>query len=72
MPYALIAPALIVIVAILGYPVYFLARLSFERYGLTELIAHKGTWVGLDNFTDDPRRPAVLGGRPAHGGLHAR
>ena len=50
-PYALIAPALIVIVAILGYPVYFLARLSFQRYGLTELIAHKGTSVGLDNFT---------------------
>jgi N,N'-diacetylchitobiose transport system permease protein len=50
-PYALIAPALIVIVAILGYPVYFLVRLSFERYGLSELIAHKGTSVGLDNFT---------------------
>src|SRR3954465_7002261 len=50
-PYALIAPALIVIVAILGYPVYFLARLSFERYGLPELIAHRGTSVGLDNFT---------------------
>src|SRR5262245_57341650 len=50
-PYALIAPALLVIVAILGYPVYFLTKLSFQRYGLTELIAHKGTWVGLDNFT---------------------
>ena len=60
MPYALIAPALIVIVAILGYPVYFLARLSFQRYGLAELIAHKGTWVGLDNFTLDPRRRPVL------------
>ena len=50
-PYALIAPALIVIVAILGYPVYFLAKLSFERYGLEQLIAHKGEWIGLDNFT---------------------
>ena len=30
-PYALIAPALIVIVAILGYPIYFLVRLSFEQ-----------------------------------------
>jgi len=50
-PYALIAPAVIVIVAILGYPVYFLARLSFQQYGLTELIAHKGTPVGFDNFT---------------------
>src|SRR5262245_52919892 len=51
-PYALIAPALAVIVAILGYPVYFLARLSFERYGLPELIAHDGVWVGFDNFRD--------------------
>ena len=39
------------IVAILGYPVYFLVRLSFERYGLAQLIAHKGEWIGLDNFT---------------------
>jgi len=50
-PYALIAPALIVIVAILGYPVYFLTKLSFERYGLEQLIAHEGDWIGLDNFT---------------------
>jgi N,N'-diacetylchitobiose transport system permease protein len=51
-PYLLIAPALVVIVAILGYPVYFLGRLSFERYGLPELIAHDGVWVGLDNFRE--------------------
>ena len=60
-PYALIAPALIVIVAILGYPLYFLVRLSFEHYGLFQLIAHKGEWVGLDNFTDDPRATASSG-----------
>ena len=42
---------MIVIVAILGYPVYFLVRLSFEHYGLFQLIAHKGEWVGLKNFT---------------------
>jgi N,N'-diacetylchitobiose transport system permease protein len=50
-PYGLIAPATIVIAAILGYPIYFLVRLSFEQYGLPELIAHKGRWVGLHNFT---------------------
>jgi N,N'-diacetylchitobiose transport system permease protein len=49
-PYALIAPALFVIVAVLGYPIYFLVRLSFEHYGLFELIAHKGQWVGLQNY----------------------
>jgi N,N'-diacetylchitobiose transport system permease protein len=49
-PYALIAPAVLVIVAVLGYPIYFLVRLSFENYGLFQLIAHKGQWVGLHNF----------------------
>jgi N,N'-diacetylchitobiose transport system permease protein len=49
-PYLLIAPAVLVIVAILGYPVYYLVRLSFEQYGLFELIAHKGHWIGLENY----------------------
>ena len=50
-PYGLIAPATVVIAAVLGYPLYFLVKLSFQQYGLTELIAHKGRWVGLDNYT---------------------
>ncbi len=50
-PTSLIAPAVIVIVAILGYPVYYLVRLSFEQYGLFQLIAHKGKWIGLNNYT---------------------
>jgi N,N'-diacetylchitobiose transport system permease protein len=50
-PYGLIAPATIVIAAVLGYPLYFLTKLSFERYGLFQLIAHKGTWLGLDNYS---------------------
>jgi N,N'-diacetylchitobiose transport system permease protein len=41
----------IVIVAILGYPIYYLVRLSFQQYGLFELIAHRGKWVGLHNYT---------------------
>jgi N,N'-diacetylchitobiose transport system permease protein len=49
-PYGLIAPALIVIIAVLGYPIYYLVRLSFQHYGLFQLIAHKGQWVGLDNY----------------------
>jgi N,N'-diacetylchitobiose transport system permease protein len=49
-PYGLIAPATLVIVAVLGYPLYFLVKLSFQHYGLTELIAHKGQWVGVDNY----------------------
>jgi N,N'-diacetylchitobiose transport system permease protein len=54
-PFGLIAPAVLVIAAVLGYPLYYLVKLSFQHYGLTELIAHKGQWVGVDNYT------AILG-----------
>jgi N,N'-diacetylchitobiose transport system permease protein len=50
-PYLLVAPAALVIGAVLGYPMYFLTRLSFEQYGLAELVTKKGTWIGLDNYT---------------------
>jgi N,N'-diacetylchitobiose transport system permease protein len=50
-PYALLAPALLVIAAVLGYPLYQLVALSFQKYGLFELIAHKGEWIGVDNYT---------------------
>jgi len=36
--------------AILGYPLYHLVSLSFQRYGLPELIQRQGSWVGLDNY----------------------
>src|SRR6476620_1588293 len=49
-PYALIAPVIIVIAVILGYPLYWLAKLSTERYGLFELIRHKGASIGLANY----------------------
>ena len=49
-PYLLVLPALIVIVAVLGYPMYRLFTLSFQQYGLVELIHHQGTWIGLDNY----------------------
>jgi N,N'-diacetylchitobiose transport system permease protein len=50
-PYLLLAPATITIAAVLAYPLYYLGKLSFQRYGLPELIAHQGTWIGLDNFS---------------------
>ena len=50
-PYLLIFPAIAVITAILGYPLYRLVVLSFQQYGLAELIQRQGTWVGLDNYS---------------------
>jgi len=49
-PYALIFPVVAVLGAILGYPIYSLLRLSLQRYGLFELIQHKGRYIGLHNF----------------------
>jgi N,N'-diacetylchitobiose transport system permease protein len=37
-------------VVILAYPIYKLVRISFERYGLFELIQHQGHWIGIDNY----------------------
>jgi N,N'-diacetylchitobiose transport system permease protein len=51
-PYALLAPALLVLAAILGFPLYRLVSLSFQRYGLRELFAGKGTFIGLDNYRE--------------------
>lgn len=49
-PYLLILPVIVVVTAILGYPLYRLVVLSFQQYGLPELIQRKGTWVGFDNY----------------------
>jgi N,N'-diacetylchitobiose transport system permease protein len=49
-PYGLILPVAAAVVLLLGYPIYKLVRISFEKYGLFELIQHKGHWIGLDNY----------------------
>jgi N,N'-diacetylchitobiose transport system permease protein len=49
-PYGLIAPVVVVTAVILGYPIYWLVKLSMQQYGLFELIRHKGVGVGLRNY----------------------
>ena len=49
-PYLLVAPVVLVMGAILAYPLYRLGVLSLQRYGLPELIQRKGEWIGLENF----------------------
>jgi N,N'-diacetylchitobiose transport system permease protein len=49
-PYGLIAPVVVVTGVILGYPLYWLVKLSTEHYGLFELIRHAGESVGLANY----------------------
>jgi N,N'-diacetylchitobiose transport system permease protein len=50
-PYALILPVILVIGTVLAYPLYSLVRLSFQHYGLSELIAHTGQSIGLRNYS---------------------
>jgi N,N'-diacetylchitobiose transport system permease protein len=50
LPYALIAPSVAVVVGILAFPLGMLGWLSLQKYGLRELMAHQGAWVGLDNY----------------------
>ena len=50
-PYTLLLPAAAVIGAVLAYPLYLLVKLSFQKYGLFELIRHEGRWIGVDNYS---------------------
>ena len=56
-PYWLILPVAVAMVAILAYPLYQLIVISFQRYGLFELIRHSGTWIGLANYSSILRDP---------------
>jgi N,N'-diacetylchitobiose transport system permease protein len=49
-PYLLVLPVVAVLGAVLAYPIYYLVRVSLERFGLPELIVHRGVYVGLANF----------------------
>jgi N,N'-diacetylchitobiose transport system permease protein len=49
-PYWLILPVVVTVGAVLGYPIYRLVQLSFQQYGLFELIQHKGKPAGLSNY----------------------
>jgi N,N'-diacetylchitobiose transport system permease protein len=51
----MLLPAVAVLVAVLAYPLGRLGLVSFQQYNLRELIAGRGTWIGLDNYT------AILG-----------
>jgi N,N'-diacetylchitobiose transport system permease protein len=50
-PYALVAPAAAVVGVVLAYPLYLLVKMSFQKYGLFELIRHKGRWIGTTNYS---------------------
>jgi N,N'-diacetylchitobiose transport system permease protein len=52
LPYALVAPSLLILLLVLAWPMYRLVTLSFQDYGLKQLIAGSGDWIGIDNYVD--------------------
>jgi N,N'-diacetylchitobiose transport system permease protein len=51
-PYLLIAPVILVLGAVLAYPIYYLVRISLEHFDLFNLVHGVGPYVGLQNFRD--------------------
>lgn len=52
LPYGLLAPAVLVIVVMLGYPLYRLVILSMQDFGLPQVFGQPAEWVGFDNFRE--------------------
>jgi N,N'-diacetylchitobiose transport system permease protein len=52
LPWALLAPALVVLGGLLIYPLYRVGVLSLQDFGLRELVTGETTWVGLENFRE--------------------
>jgi N,N'-diacetylchitobiose transport system permease protein len=50
-PYLLLAPTVLAVGAILGYPIVNLVELSLQQYGLFQLVSHHGIYIGLANYT---------------------
>ena len=49
-PYALVAPAVIVVAVVLGYPLYRLVVMSVEHFGLAQQFGRPAPFVGLENY----------------------
>ncbi len=52
LPYALLIPAVLALVVMLGYPIVRLVTLSLQEFGLKQQFGAAADWVGLDNYRD--------------------
>jgi N,N'-diacetylchitobiose transport system permease protein len=50
LPYILVLPAVVVLGAMLGYPLVRLGTMSLQEYGLPQVFGRPAPWVGFDNF----------------------
>jgi N,N'-diacetylchitobiose transport system permease protein len=63
-PYALITPTLLLLLAALGYPAAWQVVTSFRKFGLAQQFGQPPEWVGLGNYAklvQDPQLWAVVG-----------
>lgn len=51
LPYALTAPAVVILLAVLGYPMARLVVLSFQKFDSRSLFTGVAAFVGFDNYT---------------------
>ena len=50
LPYGLLVPSVLLLVGLLGYPMYVLVRTSFQQLDLRQLIRRQTVWTGFDNY----------------------
>lgn len=50
-PYLLVAPVVLILGAVLAYPIYYLVRISLEEFTLFQLVRGAGPYIGLRNFS---------------------
>lgn len=51
-PWALLAPALLVLAVLLLWPLVRVAMFSLQDYGLKQIVSRETNWIGLDNFVE--------------------
>ena len=49
-PYLLLAPAVLLVLVVLGYPMVRQLIMSFQEFGLAQQFGQAPEWVGLDNY----------------------
>ena len=61
LPYGLLVPSVLLLLGLLGYPMYVLVRTSFQQLDLRQLIRRQTVWTGFPD-TDHPTAPPTQSG----------
>jgi N,N'-diacetylchitobiose transport system permease protein len=50
LPYGLVLPSVVLLLGLLGYPLFVLVKTSFQELNLRQLVRRQTVWTGLDNY----------------------